>query len=171
MNIIKHLDGIYEVEDFLTEEQQNIFLSEARPWGGWQTTHKGNTIKVMSELAQAELKKVFLRLESCFDNVKTVINTNHLRRLQDGEFMAPHVDAGYEGDSKGIVFGVVIYLNDDFRGGQLIYPELGKVITPKARSMVVHDATFNHQVYPAIDRDRYSITTFIIGDESTRFRY
>lgn len=171
MNIIKHLDGIYEVEDFLTEEQQNIFLSEARETDGWETTHVGNTVKVMSELAKAELNKVFIEVESFFPNLKTLINTNHLRRLQHGEFMTPHVDAGYEGETKDIMFGVVIYLNDDFRGGQLIYPELGKVITPKARSMVVHDATFNHQVYPAIDGDRYSITTFIIGDESTRFRH
>lgn len=36
--------------------------------------------------------------------------------------------------------GMVLYLNDDFEGGQLFYPDHFKMIQPKARMMAIHTA-------------------------------
>jgi Rps23 Pro-64 3,4-dihydroxylase Tpa1-like proline 4-hydroxylase len=88
--------------------------------------------------------------------------------LTNSEFMWPHTDDGNPDDPRKIVFGIAIYLNDDFRGGELIYPDLGLSVTPKAGSMVIHKAHLKHQVFPVLG-ERYSITTFVFGDESTKF--
>jgi hypothetical protein len=35
--------------------------------------------------------------------------------------------------------------------------------------MVIHEAHLKHQVFPVLERERYSITTFVFGDEDTKF--
>jgi len=171
MNIIKHSEGIYEIENFLTEDQQNIFLSCAQEEDGWETTHIGNTVKKMSDEALLELEKVFENIKSFFIDFKHIIQTNNVRRLKNEEYMWPHKDGGNPDDLETIIFGIVIYLNDNFNGGELIYPELGLCITPKSRSMVIHDANIKHQVFPVFEESRYSITTFVFGDEFTKFKH
>lgn len=169
MKIIKHLDHIYEVENFLTDQQIDLFLSEARNQDGWDTTHTGNTIKIFSEPVAAELKNILSNLLSSFTNAQSLLFTNNVRRLAKGEFMSPHVDSGYDGKDNDIVFGVVIYLNNDFEGGELVYPDLGLSLTPKPKSMIVHNSKLKHQVSTVMANERYSITTFVFGDESTKF--
>jgi len=47
MNIIKHAEGVYEIEGLLSEEQRVAFLSKAKSDLDWNTTHIGNTLKDM----------------------------------------------------------------------------------------------------------------------------
>ena len=171
MNIIKHSDGVYEFEKFLPEENRIDLFYKAEENIGWNTPHVGNTVKDMGDSLYLIMSKVYKHIETFFVNVESIIYSPHLRRLENSEFMWPHVDAaGYPSDnSRKIVFGVAIYLNDNFKGGELIYPELGLSITPKPGSMVIHDASLKHQVFPVVSGSRYSITTFIFGDNTTKF--
>ena len=94
---------------------------------------------------------------------------NRLRRLTTDEFMHANKDGGYPSNPKVIVFGVAIYLNDEFTGGQLSYPDISLSVNPKSRSAVIHDAKFNHEVKTVTSGNRYSITAFVYGDETTKF--
>lgn len=169
MNIKKHYDGIYEIENFLTQSQINLFLSEAKNDKKWQKKSKGNIVKEVSPKAFEEIVKIFDKTSSLFSNVKRISYSNTIRKLSNEEFMWPHLDSGYDKESSKIVFGVVIYLNNDFKGGELIYPEIGLSLTPKPGNMVFHDAKIKHQVFPTFSGERYSITTFIFGDGTTKF--
>jgi hypothetical protein len=169
MKIIQHKEGVYEIKNFLTEYQQNIFLSYAQEEDGWETLHLGNTVKKMTDEALLEIEKIYKNIESFFINYKFIRKSYNLRRLRDGEYMWPHKDKAGP-DDPDIVFGIAIYLNDDYEGGELIYPDLGLSITPKSRSMMIHDASLKHQVFP-VGKSRYSITIFVFGDESTKFKH
>jgi predicted 2-oxoglutarate/Fe(II)-dependent dioxygenase YbiX len=68
------------------------------------------------------------------------------------------------------VFGIAIYLNEDFEGGELNYPDLNISIKPKKASILIHDAKLLHQVLPVAYGSRYSITTFVFGTESTKVK-
>jgi hypothetical protein len=171
MNLIKHTEGVYEIEGFLDEKQITIFLSEAKIDIGWDTKSIGNIIKVMDDELYFKLENVYKNIETFFINIGSMMYSNHLRRLKNSEFMSPHTDFTPPDSLKKIVFGITIYLNDDFDGGELIYPDLGLSITPKAGSMVIHNANIKHQVFPVVDGERYSISTFVFGDESTAFNY
>ena len=170
MNIIKHAEGVYEIENFLTQDQQEMFLSCAEG-DGWVNLNFGNTTKNLSDDILEKSKDVDFLIRSFFENFIQIYKISNIRRLTNLEFMWPHSDDGDPDDPRKIIFGIAIYLNDDFVGGELIYPTLGLSVTPKARSMVVHDASLRHQVFPVVSRDRYSITTFVFGDESTKFNF
>lgn len=164
-----HAEGVYEIEGFLDEEQRIAFLSKARDGADWNTTHIGNTVKYMGDELYSKAETVYKSIETLFTNVGSIIYSRDLRKLTSSEFMWPHTDGGNPDDPKKIVFGIAIYLNDDFTGGELIYPTLGLSITPRAGSMVIHSAHLKHQVFPVVEGERYSITTFVFGDESTKF--
>lgn len=164
-----HAEGVYEIEKFLDEEQRMAFLSKARQNVDWNTTHIGNTIKDMGDELYTTAKEVYTTIETFFTNIKSISYSRDLRRLTNSEFMWPHEDGGNPDDPRKIVFGIAIYLNDDFTGGELIYPTLGLSVTPKAGSMVIHSAHLKHQVFPVLEGERYSITTFVFGDDSTKF--
>lgn len=173
INIIKHSDGVYEFKDFLPEEIRIGLLKKAEVDKDWRTLYKGNTVKNMTSDLWSKMKIVYKNIETFFTNVHLIDPSSNLRRLQFEEFMRPHVDgSGYKDpeNNKKIAFGVAIYLNDNFEGGELIYPEIGLVVTPKAGSMIIHDASLKHQVFPVCSGERYSITTFIFGDDTTKFK-
>ena len=58
---------------------------------------------------------------------------------------------------------VIIFLNDDFDGGELIYPDQGFTIKPKIGTMVVAPAgiEFPHYVTP-VSSDRYVLVLRLI---------
>jgi hypothetical protein len=57
----------------------------------------------------------------------------------------------------------IVFLNDEFNGGELVYPEQGLVIKPKTGTMVVAPAgyQFPHFV-TSVDSDRYVLVLRII---------
>ena len=169
MKAIKHAEGVYEIQQFLDEEQRVSLLSKAIEDLDWNTLHIGNTVKDMGDELYFKMELVYKHIETFFTNIESIVYSRDLRRLTDSEFMWPHTDGGNPDDLKKIAFGVAIYLNNDFEGGELIYPDLGLSITPKPGSMVIHDASLKHQVFPVVKGQRYSITTFVFGDESTKF--
>lgn len=169
MKLVKHAEGVYEIKEFLNQKTIMSFLSKAEEDLPWETTHVGNTIKDMGDELYFKTIKMHKVIETFFIN-SSISYSNNLRRLTNGEFMWPHTDKGNPDDPRKIIFGIAIYLNDNFHGGELIYPDLGLSITPKAGSMVIHSAHLKHQVFPVVNGKRYSITTFVFGDESTKFK-
>jgi hypothetical protein len=169
MKLIKHAEGVYEIERFLDEELRSTLVSEAQLDIDWDTTHIGSTVKDMSYESRLKMNNVYKTIETLFINIESIIYSRELRRLRNSEFMWPHEDGGNPDDPRKIVFGIAIYLNDTFTGGELIYPDLGLSVTPRPGSMVIHSAHLKHQVFPVLGGERYSITTFVFGNKSTKF--
>lgn len=167
--MIKHADGVYEVEEFLTEDEINNLLLSADD-EGFVESHPGNITKNFTYDSSLFIPAISDRLINCFNNAHSHADITNLRRLKDGEFMHAHVDGGYPNSKKTIVFGVAMYLNDDFTGGEINYPNLNLSVKPKKASIVIHDATLLHKVLPVKSGSRYSITTFVFGDDTTTIR-
>jgi Rps23 Pro-64 3,4-dihydroxylase Tpa1-like proline 4-hydroxylase len=167
MKLVKHAEDVYEIEDFLNQEERMAFLSKAEEDLDWETLRRGTTVKDMGDELSLRINKIFTTIKKLFIN-GSMNYPRDLRRLKDSEFMWPHTDGGNPNDPRKIMFGIVIYLNDNFCGGELIYPDLGLSITPKAGSLVIHSAHLKHQVFPVVEGERYSITCFVFGNESTK---
>ena len=65
--------------------------------------------------------------------------------------------------------GGVIYLNDNFEGGEIFYPKLNREIRPKSGMMVIHPAglPYLHGVKKVTEGVRHTISAFFTYD-STR---
>ena len=166
MNIVKHNSDIYEVENFLTEEEVKGLLLSANP-DGFIRSHPGNIVQDFNAESLTFIPSISDRLMTFFKNAHSHTKISNIRRLHKGEYMSAHEDSGYPDSPNKIVFGIAIYLNEDFSGGSLRYTDLDIDIKPKTASMVIHNAKLKHEVLPVTDGARYSITTFVFGDDTT----
>jgi hypothetical protein len=61
------------------------------------------------------------------------------------------------------VYGLVVYINDDYEGGEIFYTKQGIVYKPKSGDLVVHSAEDHceHGVHPVKTNIRYSFPSCI----------
>jgi len=90
-----------------------------------------------------------------------------------GGHYIPHVDAEtlYKDDGGLSLWektldrdlSIVYFLNDDFAGGELVFPELDLVITPEAGTLVCFPSDHNyiHGVNPVTSGHRYTLVTWM----------
>jgi hypothetical protein len=64
-------------------------------------------------------------------------------------------------DIKVVDIGSVAYLNDNFTGGHIVYPDLNFEYKPEAGSLVLHRGTVMHGVSKLIEGTRYMLTCFL----------
>lgn len=178
MQINTYHDCIYEVENFLTDEQLQPLLDaiatapdkawfrEDYPdyWNGKNFNPQGNGY----EEADATLHEIQEHLETLFSNATSFVQISDIHRFRAGDTLSAHRDNVNQDFANQ--FGVVIYLNGEFEGGELDYPELGFRLKPKVNSLLIHRAELLHQVLEVTEGVRYTLTTFIAGDETTAFK-
>jgi hypothetical protein len=58
-------------------------------------------------------------------------------------------------------YGCVVYINDDFEGGELYYPHLNMSYTPSAGDLVIHGSRITHGVAEVKSGIRYVYPTFL----------
>jgi 2OG-Fe(II) oxygenase superfamily len=161
-------DEVWEIQDFITEKEaatlMNFVSSDAR----WISTSAGGetTSAELTETIKDLLinQTIMPRLSSVISNWEKVTSIVSVNRLVQGEELRRHED-NFNGTGS-VVFGCIVYLNDDYLGGEIYYEFLNLTIKPKARSMIFHKSHLLHQVLPVIIGERYTLTTFISGDEN-----
>lgn len=70
-------------------------------------------------------------------------------------------------------FGCIIYLNDDYGGGETYYPDNNCSIKPKAGKLAIHPADCNHRhgVKTVKDKIRYTVASFWTTNFSKSLKY
>lgn len=78
-----------------------------------------------------------------------------------GEFFKPHVDDGAEWQNHNRKISTILFLNDDFTGGELEFTKHGLKVKPKTGTVLVFPSSFAfpHQVLPP-DGNRYTVVTW-----------
>ena len=73
----------------------------------------------------------------------------------EGQSMGPHFD-GQDGN-KDLAFSLVAYVNDDYEGGEISFPNHNITIKPKAGSLIMFPSQepYIHEVKPIISGTRY----------------
>jgi hypothetical protein len=167
---------IYEIEDFVTVEQQEKILDYCANLkdSDWYSDDeyvsdffkdKVNNISNVDIFAEID-KKIKTLVSGCF-----ILSPINLIRHLENDFMYPHTD--YHKDNKQVKesktyhrYGLIVYYNDDYQGGELNYPNIGIVHKPKARSLMIHAGNHLHGTTRVIGKSpRYCSTTFFIGNK------
>lgn len=171
-----YYDDIYEIENFLSDEYIDFFLSfiNLDSDDGWNYSNQGQIYYPLDydNLPDHYLEyvdKVQGKIVDCFVNVSSFMKIFFVKRLKIDESMPSHKDFGTYGKDN-IAYGVTMYLNDDFSGGELYYSNLDIKIKPKRGSLIIHKSTYEHEVLPVTDGKRYSMTCSILGDENTKVK-
>lgn len=174
MLVTKHHDDVYTIDNFLSSEEReelmNIISNIPKDFFAWtllsdtEELHHfwaGKIYRIGDiEILQNILSRVYDSFYLC---ASTTINgiIDIQRTLPTDSPMDVHTDK--EGYGR-IKYGVVIYINDDYDGGEIDYPALGITIKPTAGMAAIHDGDAEHGVLPVSKGPRYILTTFVQCD-------
>jgi hypothetical protein len=178
-------EGIYCIEDFLNEEELNILYSEAieEDWpeddSDIDSAIKSNwSGKIKKIKDQSLMKNIVLRVKEQMPQDKKYVqftNSKSIKRYRVGDLdrggkyaMNPH----HDGIKHPWEFGGIIYLNDNFTGGEITYENIGKTVKPKPGMLVMHEANEDcvHRVEAVTEGTRYMITFFGGDPENEKLR-
>lgn len=179
--------NIVLIKDIITQEESDSLISlienaTEEEWRGYQNDVELNGIQINAaygswktqmlnlEFAPNLLDKVRPLLDDIQERCNREIKDNYgkdymvdtlysIYRFQEGDMMHEHHDSGL---SPKIKNGVVIYLNDDFEGGQIYYPKVKIEVKPVANALLIHPANmiYRHGVKPVTSGIRYSLAGF-----------
>ena len=107
----------------------------------------------------------------------TILPNLSITRIKTGESMYVHADTPGEDDPNAVTsddpyetchvvqYGLVLYLNDDYEGGEIYYPNRNIFYKPNAGDLIIHSAfkDYSHGVKEVTSGTRYVYPNFMIG--------
>jgi len=150
-------EKIFQIEDFITKEESEQILKDAKRSSSWDQG-EGFWENRITEVSPEIPLNIHTRLSNLFISHNGINALNLVSRFFAGDSMPLHTD---EVGHSAIAYGAIIYLNEDFQGGGLHYPDYNFTVEPKARSLVIHPGNIAHQVREITAGTRYFLPTFI----------
>ena len=113
------------------------------------------------------LNNIYNRFNKLFTSKLDITGLHSINRHKKDESMGNHYDQWLENIDYEIEYGMVLYYNDNYSGGELVYPDLNLIIKPKERSLVIHGGKILHGTATVNDNSyRYFSTVFVKGNKS-----
>jgi hypothetical protein len=165
---------IYFIENFIPKEELEIFAKDFNDQDGWY--RQGNFyIKDKTTVeTSALLDRYHLMVEGLISDRYNKVNwNNNLQKYKvtEGNWaIAPHADRfNAEGvdyasnTSQYVTKGYILYFNDDYEGGEVVYTKKEYRIRPKAGMILVHSGfeDYEHAVTPVESGERHILSGFV----------
>lgn len=174
MNINKLYDDVYEINNFLTdEEMKEVYkIIDNTPEENWfdkdlKEQHQTSDFWYGKNLYFNDINifdSINSKMENLFESYSYYPQKMHLQRYKKGDFIKHHADQWIPDLPYYIGYGFCLYYNDNYEGGELDYPELNITVKPKANSLYIHGGHVVHGSLPVLnDTIRYFSTVFIHG--------
>jgi hypothetical protein len=191
------LDRIVEIPEFVNEEEAkamiNYFESKGVNWGpiaffgseGMSVVHEDPSLtqfNLSPNFFGNLMKKYQEAIEIIFERPVKPVNICHAQKWNIGGNASPHADNsdmdGKPNPFETNKFVSLLYLNDDYTGGELYFPDQNLEFQPAARSWVAFNGGIEnlHGVKEIKSGTRYTFVSFwdfaeAEYDEATRQRW
>ena len=110
-----------------------------------------------------ELRKAFAYQATCFEGFKVVCY-----EAEDAGFFRAHRD-NLSPTTAHRRFAMSLNLNEDYKGGQLRFPEYGlDLYRPEAGAALMFSCSNLHEVVPVTRGRRFALLSFLFGEEGRR---
>ena len=181
--------NVHVVEDFATTEELSKIISKCKEFVNWDNTWQ----EVQEGQRHTERPDCQERTDVSSRALSLVSATvgrrlcflyePYLRKYPPGSYLRMHADAeGYYGITPQPLknynpknptsevlneYSSILYLNEDYQGGELYFEELDLLVKPKANQLVFFPSgsEFRHEVRPVISGDRYTLASFYTTDK------
>jgi hypothetical protein len=86
-----------------------------------------------------------------------------IRKYNPGGQMGPHIDCEDNDDESRLTASMVLYLNDDFEGGEVEFPQQGIRLKPEPGSLLIFPSTkpYYHASSTIISGNKYMCPNFM----------
>lgn len=167
LNTKKHefiKDNLIIVYDFITQEEVDeifkIINLETNVWD-YSTNNLSKYLAIKE--SYEVLNNLTKRVQNIIKNKSfTTSGFATIHKFEIGDTIPKHIDYGDYYDN--MIYGGVVYLNNNFSGGELYYFDHDVTIKPTPLSAVFHLADTPHTVKPITKGIRYSLPFFIWKD-------
>lgn len=161
--IKKYIKDILIIENFLSVEEVKLLqeFCNTAEWNEsndahevWSTNIKKNLPKEISAILESAEEKILdLLPKNKHVNFQFQI---HRLRSDNQILLSEHFDSNM---NDKITDGIIIYINNNFDGGELVYTKLGISIKPVPGMFIMHPGSeeYSHKVNP-VSSTRYMIT-------------
>lgn len=166
-------------ENFIDEENLYKIITYCKSITEWETKSQLGTDSLHTwEKLLSGSSEVFEILQECVNNVQREIEYKFgrflestkpgIRKWNPGEYQGVHADgetaAGWPGYNYIVDYGSILYLNDEYEGGELFFPKYNIHIKPKPGTLVFFPSTnmYAHGVTEVTDGVRFTSPHFWI---------
>lgn len=152
---------------FLVSEAKKVYFSKPELYDMVRKSQKGDGVLYLTPMYTI-MEKLGL------EHTKKIIKMVSLLHYPTGAFQNLHADncsihpkTGAVQRIKAWTHSLVIYLNDDFEGGEIVYPSKNITYKPIKGSAVIHPAGASHihKVNPVTKGDRYCVVVRLVLPE------
>jgi len=94
-------------------------------------------------------------------NVETTWHDQYgILKYGSGQKFVNHVDDHKDFHRR---ISLVYYINEDYTGGEIVFPRFGITYKPKANELIIFPSTYvyNHSVLPVIEGTRYAVVSWL----------
>lgn len=172
------LDDVWKIENFITDEECSIIMQDCTNednWFGEPGAFENGNKNVLTNETKNALAAINSRIEKIMNTEYEVANTTfNVQRITVNSgpggiwALPPHRDNYDISDSKYVTRGYVLYLNDNFEGGQLNFRDHDISIQPKAGLLASFSGGHHniHEVQIVTEGERYTVGSFWDNEES-----
>ena len=158
------IENIQYIENVLSKEDHAVLLNYVKTAESWQeqpwlarTIESDNLPENILEMLNGIFEIVYKKSVELYDvEINNFYKSAlHVVKFVKGFSLGPHVDTlSCEGNHIASVY----YINDDYVGGEINFPDHELNIKPKANSLIIFPGNENylHEVRKIVDSDRYS---------------
>jgi hypothetical protein len=186
-NITLRHNGIFQWSHVSEKSEQILSSVLTKKWedytneGGGETVIGRCTYLTKNEKEYKDILEVYIK---CLDEYaaenKLDLTYKNLdsqawlfREYLPGTTMSAHIDGyGYAKDNGEFVvpeLTILFYINDNYEGGEIVFPEEGLSIKPKANSVIVFPSNKMHSVSEVLSGKRYMTQTYIYKDHYDKY--
>ncbi|RVE88356.1 prolyl hydroxylase family protein [Sinorhizobium meliloti] len=184
MQIDRPITGVRILRHCWSKSQCDEFISEIEKRTGWEAAAMGryqDDVVVRSfvdkelrdvdvlNLEEASLANPLLSVPGLLEKINRElqcdakrISRSMISRYSYGSHIKPHKDTGVYTTSR--IATIVLYLNDNFEGGQIYFPDLSFEHRPRFGEILFFYSELRHGVRPVTSGVRYCVVGFAEND-------
>lgn len=125
--------------------QPNFYKNRTRDIKSFKRSERAILNKLVND--------IIIKMQEVFDSPDLIVNFVDIVSCYDGHRQGIHADAfdlstGKPYKSKNLrerAFTGILYLNDDFTGGETIFPKLHRKVTPETGTLAIFSSNIFHQ--------------------------
>jgi len=138
---------------------------------------KTDCIELPTEIQQKTIQSIY----GLYNNDLIHIYKQNVRHVEKPQFLYYQIGGKYDVHNDCESWGIdgklkqvcdrdvtiLIYLNDDYEGGELEFPDWGCTFKPKAGTVIAFPSyiEFSHRVHPVTKGERFSLVSWIATEE------
>lgn len=150
-----------EYDDFLSADQCEYLINQ----------HKNTPIQITGSTWDRQVRRVEFgdmdisqieKIGMRQTGEKLALDNPHVVKWEKGDSMRPHSDYGAKNEFPWRKYASIVYLNNEYIGGEVFFPQLNLEIKPRKGTLVIFNGgELFHGVKEVLEGERFTFASWL----------